>query len=168
MGLFSGISNVFKSVGTAINPIMPLLGVGSELVGAFSAKSAQEEANETNIMLQRENRSWEEEMSNTAHQREVKDLKAAGLNPILSVNKSGAVTPSVQPAQVESLAPVYQNTARSFREAAISRENLLADLQVKRSQVLANSAIAAKNNADANYANTSPIVTGKQIGRAHV
>lgn len=65
-------------------------------------------------------RYWQEMMSNTAHQREVKDLLAAGLNPVLSATLGGSSTPSGataqgqsyqgQQAQVDtSLLPFYSN-----------------------------------------------------------
>lgn len=61
-------------------------------IGGLANYFGQKDTNSTNLDIARENRQWQQHMSNTAHQREKTDLMAAGLNPILTLGK-GASTP---------------------------------------------------------------------------
>lgn len=73
------------------NILGSLLGkyTGSQLSGA------EQEANAFSAEQAQEQRNWEEQMSNTAFQRQVVDMQKAGINPALAMSgSSGASTPS--------------------------------------------------------------------------
>jgi len=64
----------------------------SVVLGGISAFGGYRANKETKSSTARQV-AFQERMSNTAHQRQVKDLRAAGINPILSAKLGGASTP---------------------------------------------------------------------------
>ncbi len=97
------------AVNTGANQIAYMQGV-AQANNAWSAGQAQiqrewqEQQNAKAMAFNQneaaKNRNWQEMLSNTAHQREVRDLMAAGLNPVLSaMNGNGASVGSGATAQ---------------------------------------------------------------------
>lgn len=75
---------------------------------------------------------FQERLSNTAHQREVADLRKAGLNPILSARHGGASSPPGASSQVSS-----PDVAHSALSAALGRaqiEDINSGVALKKAQ----------------------------------
>lgn len=101
---------------------IPFVGDIIQGVGSYFG---QKRANEANSALAAQNRDFQSEMSNTAHQREMADLKAAGLNPILTATGGhGASTPPGSVARMEDAVGPGITTALAARRQRAELENI--------------------------------------------
>ena len=125
-----------------------LISTAASIAAPVANFFSQQKTNRTNVDMANNQMKFQQSMDNSKHQREVQDLKAAGLNPILSAGGSPG-TPSGASATLQ--APKIE--LPDLMAYGVS----LKQLEQKDKELQNQTALT-----------TAHIVTGKQIGRAHV
>ena len=167
----------------ALGAVAPMVAGGvADYASAREQARAQEKANATNVYLAgaemdfnraeaeksrdfsamwaRNQMEFQANMSNTAHQREVEDLRKAGLNPILSANggasSPGGAAPSAPMASgthatVSAVPSVMMNMisgARDMIRTYADVKGALASARAAEAQALASTATAKKTGVE--------------------
>jgi hypothetical protein len=123
----------------AASPIAPFFSSAASLFGGSQANESREAAaaaaNAATAEAARKQMDFQERMSNTAYQRAVADLKAAGINPMLAAMRGGATTPggSMYSAQMPQITDIFTPAVQSFaqQQTAGASSALQAEQAVK-------------------------------------
>lgn len=108
--------------------ISGIAGLGSTLLGGFLGRKGAQDQNIASAQQAQKQMDFQERMSNTARQREVEDLKKAGLNPMLA-HMSGASSPSGAAAPVANVEAAGISGAVAARTTEQDRARTAAQLQ---------------------------------------
>lgn len=141
MGLFDGGGLGSIAAGLVGGPM--LLSTAGEVAGPMLQNqqnaAMMDKSNDFNSWQADLNRQFQERMSSTAHQREVEDLKKAGLNPILSANAgasspSGSAASSVSPPEMKDILSPAAAGVKQMMQMSADLQKTSAEIDLLKSQ----------------------------------
>jgi len=154
---------------------MAWVAAAAAAAGAVANAVSQSNANKANQEEAHRNRVFQADMSNTAYQRAVSDMKLAGLNPMLAgINQSSASTPSgAQAAKIEATNIGEGLKSASSTGLAVQRQNSEIEKQgsetvLNKEQANTQDTVRALNLASASRANAEGLKADAQaIGQQY-
>lgn len=131
-------------IGGLLGAPLTMLSSAASVAGDYLQYQGQRETNAANVQQAREQMDFQERMSNTAWQRGVADMRAAGLNPALAYQQGGASSPAGAMATLSNPNAAFGRlgdqvtssvmAASELQNQAKQREVADADIGVKRAQ----------------------------------
>lgn len=106
-------------------------------------------------------RDYQTQMSNTSHQREVEDLKRAGINPVLSANggaqsySASSASGSADNSAVGVLASIYQTKLNNDNAVKLQKMQNENQYRIAQNEMKNAKEIARINQAASNYASNN-------------
>lgn len=131
------------------------------IVGALGSYFGQQSTNQQNTALSEKQMAFQEAMSSTAHQREVKDLTKAGLNPVLSAGGGGSSTPSGSMPQVQNPLAASLSTALQLQQQKNANQSNRAQVRLLDEQGKKTAWDAVTSAADAKIATIEAMTAAK-------
>jgi len=155
VGIFGGISDAIGSISGSISPGMgSAISAGSNLLGGILRNRAAAASADKSMEFQR----W---MAEHAHQMEVSDLRAAGLNPILSATGgSGARASGGATYDPE-------NVGESVASSARAGGRIGAEIELLHSQAAANRMTAQNQQAQSDLT-AAQVPEARRIGEIYL